>query len=347
MKTDPDKRFINFPIVMLAETYDDPQKGMKKIIHLAFVEYSKHCRRDYKQALVQAIYVTKRQPDIVLPYDVRQIMYRDDISDFAETAINEHWGHEGTDFVETTLATLDSFEMLQSLNASQCEADFELSESEKGALVDWLALMDSASYFKRRILDYDGVCECAGKSQCANFQHAESFGILVHASIPSTFFFETMSNAKDAEAMRLFRCVCAVRSMVGQKKFTGTTKDMLRARMIGAKTPAVAEAMAEESKPLCQELDELGSRKRFDRILTEGAVRKFYGKFGTGRRVYLSLTAKEPQTLAAMVGKKLNRHASYKALEQKARDKIKGTARGQQEGIDRDSKGGSFNKTLQ
>lgn len=136
--------------------------------------------------------------------------------------------------------------------------------------------------------------------------------------------------------MRLFRCVVVVRSLVGSKDFTGTTKDMIRARMIGGKSPSVADALASKSEPLRDELDALGSRKRFDRILTEGAVRKFYGKSGAGRRVYLSITAKDPADLSAMVARRFARHADYKTAEQqaegvKARD-TKGTPRGQQGG---------------
>lgn len=334
MKIDPDKRFINFPIFMLSETYTDPQEGMRNILYLALVEYSRHCRRDYISALAQAIYTTKRQPEVALPSRVVRILRRKDVADFADFAITECWVGHGTGFVDTVSAEIRRGE------------DFTLSAEEKETLVDWLALRDAASYFGRRVLKYGEILASAGDSQNRIAQHANLFGTLAPASIPASFFFETLSNFKDEEAIRLFRCVCAVRSMIGQKRFVGTTKDMLRARMIGAKTHAIAEAMAAQSEPLRAELEALGSRKRFDRILTEGAVRKFYGKFGTGRRIYLSLTAKDPDTLATMVGKKSNRHDNYKTSEQKAREKFKGHQGCSNRGIKGDIKGGSFNKTL-
>jgi len=313
---------------MLANTYTDPDNGMSDISQFAISEFARHCKRDYKDALVQAVYQAQRHPDRAFPSDVRTIMSRGDVADYAETAAGEAWG-DCSEFATGALEMLEDLEI-------------ELNEHEQAALVSWLAIRDAAHFFKRRILNFDAVQTRVKQSEKEINIHAREHGALVSASCPADYFFETLEKTTDPEVMRLFRCVVAVRSLVGSKDFTGTTKDMIRARMVGAKSPAVAEVIASNSEPVRDELDALSSRKRFDRILTEGAVRKFYGKFGAGRRVYLSLSVKDPAELSAMVARRFARHADYKTAEQQARVLKQGTPRGHQGG----SKGGSFNKTL-
>lgn len=332
MSIKTEKNFLNFPLIMLAKTHTDPKSGMNAILDYAFWKFAQSIRHDYKDAFIQAVYQSQRHPDRIFPRDVQFIMNRNDVEEFVEYAMGEGW--------------LGDQNFTNNVGVMFDESEITLDDTEQEALVLWLGMREAASLLGWVIKDFDEVRKKVAQSQKEIDKYAQEHGVLVWATCPADYFKDTYRKNSDPEAMRIFRCVVAVRSLVGAKQFTGTTKDMLRARMIGGKTPAVAEVMAAQSEPLSVELNKLGSRKRFDRILTEGAVRKFYGKFGTGRRVYLSLTAKDPETLATMVNKKLNRHASYKASEQKARDKIRGTARGQQEGIDRDTKGDTFNNTL-
>jgi hypothetical protein len=119
--------------------------------------------------------------------------------------------------------------------------------------------------------------------------------------------------------MRVFRCVAAARSLVGKKHFVGVTKDMLRARMIGGKSPSVAASLAQGAPELKAELDELQSRKRFDRLLTLAASRGFFGKFGKGRRIYLSTEDKDPVALAGRVRTRFDRLTEYRERERTAR----------------------------
>lgn len=333
MRSEADKRFINFPLFLLSDTHTAPKRGLTLITSMAFVEYAQHCRRDYTAALLQAVYQSQRHPDKPLPADVRDIMSREDVSEFAVTAAGEAWG-DGSQF------TTGAAEMIE-------DYKIELNESEQQALVNWLALRDAAFFFGRQILDFEGIYRDAAAAGRGVQRHASEHGPLVSASIPGKYFFETISKASDPEAMRLFRCVAAVRSLVGSKRFTGTTKDMLRARMIGAKSAAVAEAMAAQSEALRVELKALGSRKRFDRILTEGATRGFYVKLGMGRRIYLSLDAANPEALGVMIGKRFNRQAQYRTREAAARELVAGAKpKGQQGGSKGGTEGGSFNKSL-
>ena len=142
--------------------------------------------------------------------------------------------------------------------------------------------------------------------------------------------------------------------MVGKKHFVGVTKDMLRARMIGGKSPSVAASLAQGAPELKAELDELQSRKRFDRLLTLAASRGFFGKVGMGRRVYLSIEHKDPVALAGRVRTRFDRLTEYRERERTARNPqlytvtlpVFATRRGTIGDTIGGIKGYSFNKSL-
>jgi hypothetical protein len=219
--------------------------------------------------------------------------------------------------------------------------DFDFSETEKEAVISWLALRDAAHYFNRIIPNFPAFTRTneAINKEVANHKYAH--GALVCVGVPAELVFETIDQAGNVDTLRLFRMVCAVRSIIGNKTTAGTTKDFIRARMIGAKTPAIAAKLLMANKEIRSEHKLMKSRKRIDRILMEGAIRKFYGKLGTGRRVHLSLEIKEPAQLKATIKTKMARRKEYALAEQLARD-----TKGQQQGSNRGTIGGSLNKTL-
>jgi hypothetical protein len=199
------------------------------------------------------------------------------------------------------------------------ETGTELTEHEKADLVAWDSLRHAAQFFGWVLCDPDGIHASAAAADSFVARHQSETGSLAQTSVAVNFFIETSKRATDPEAMRLFRMVCAVRSLVGKKRFTGTTKDMLRSRTVGGKSPSVASDLAETDPAIQAELDALQSRYRFDRTCREGAVRGFYTKLGAGRRIYLSLTASDPESLGKMVGKKPSLHAAYAKRERAAR----------------------------
>lgn len=311
-------RFVNFPLFMIAQTHTTPEQGMRAIANYVIVEFARSCERDYKTAFIQACYQSKRHPELDFPQDVAAIMADPDVAEVAEAVCGEGWSSDGTGLGEGAMEIIDPV-------TAGMDAD------EQEALVKWCALRDAAHFFNHTIHNFDGLIERSKRIKAEIDKHAQAHGPLVSASCPADYFNETVSKTADVEAMRMFRTVCAVRSLIGSKRFCGTTKDMLRARMIGAKSPAVATTISSQSKAVKTEQDALASRKRFDRILTDGAVRGFYGKYGKGRRVYLSLVVRDPAPLAAMVQKRFGQRAEYLAREAAARGS-KGAPRGQHGG---------------
>ncbi len=273
-------RFINFPLVMLSHTVPAPLRGLNRIASYAVDQHAERCRRPPYKALVQALYASRRQA-ADLPPAVSGIIARPDVSELADTALAECWEPQYGDFQSQALDCIAIDRV-------------PLSRDEAAALVEW----DS----RRGATQFLGFTDCwHGTGPHDELDaHRQRFGALSFASVPADFFRDTLAEWCNEDAMRLFRLVCAVRSL-GDKTFCGTTKDMIRYRMIGAKSQAVAISMMNDVAALKYEFEELRSRKRFDRLANLASQRGFLGKWGKGRRLYLSTKIHDPDRLAACV----------------------------------------------
>ena len=149
-------------------------------------------------------------------------------------------------------------------------------------------------------------------------EHKRRFGALTCCSIDTEYLFETMKSCTVDDG-RIFRMVCAVRSLIGAKIFTGTVKDMIRARMVGAKIPHIASILASEDPAIAEEMETLESRKRFDRLMGKCFERGFFCKVAAGRRIYLSTKIKDPVELARKVQESYLRKSELKERQKKGR----------------------------
>ena len=306
--SDKQNRFVNYPINMLAETIADPKRGLNAIACFAFAEYAKHCGRDFPAAFAQTLYLATRGRKTIFPDVVLVFLERNDVRALAEVT-ETLWAEGDADFAS---------------NAADAVKDalaggLAITDRERQAVIEFVALRDAAKFFGRILTDYDAVTQTAARSRQAVSEHESRHGKSVFASVPADYFFETHDGNPTADDLRVFRCVAAARSLVGKKHFVGVTKDMLRARMIGGKSPSVAASLAQGAPELKAELDELQSRKRFDRLLTLAASRGFFGKFGKGRRIYLSTEDKDPVALAGRVRTRFDRLTEYRERERTAR----------------------------
>ena len=303
--SDKQSRFVNYPISMLAETIADPKRGLTAIACFAFAEYAKHCERDFESAFAQTAYLARSQ-NAVLPKAVRAFLARRDVAELVEAISQEAWGPGAGDYPA---------------GAADMVRDYppETTDRERQAVVSFVALRDAAHFFGRKITDYDAVTQSAARSRQAVSEHETRHGKDATASVPADYFFEVLDSQPTLDDMRILRVVAAVRSLVGAKSVCGSTKAMIAARMIGAKSPVVAADMAAKSPAIAAELAALSSRKRFDRIFTTAAARGFFGKCGMGRRVYLSIEHKDPVALASCVKTRFDRLTEYKERERTAR----------------------------
>lgn len=343
MQTQSDKRYLNFSLVMLGDTITNPQAGLSKILDYAIVAYSEKCRRPWKSALVQLLYCMARNKGTALSSAVSAISRRGDVQELAGEVDGAFIGHDAA--ANYPEAMLDIYSV----------QELPFTDAEKESLVQWLALNDAASFFGIGIRGHKMILDSAAQARHQQDAHEIKYGNDASASVPFEYFRETwdaMRTATDApehtELMRIFRMVCAVRSLIGKKSMVRTTKDMLRARCIGGKSVSVGQAIATNSPAIATELELLQSRKRFDRLLDVGAMRGFYSKLGIDRCIYLSTDPIE--TIGKAASKMPTSRAEYKRQSKTRRDKIiearRTDTKGHQGGSIGGSIGGSFNKSF-
>jgi len=301
-------QFLNFPLGLIAGTITDPAGGLSVIASYAFAAYAERCGRDFPAAFSQTLYLATRGRKTIFPDVMRAFLERNDVRALAEVTATL-WAEGDADFAS---------------NAADAVKDalaggLAITDRERQAVVSFVALRDAAHFFGRILTDYDAATQSVARSRQAVSEHESRHGKDATASVPADYFFEVLDNKPTLDDMRVFRCVAAARSLVGKKHFVGVTKDMLRARMIGGKSPSVAASLAQGAPELKAELDELQSRKRFDRLLTLAASRGFFGKFGKGRRIYLSTEDKDPVALAGRVRTRFDRLTEYRERERTAR----------------------------
>jgi hypothetical protein len=293
MPRDEAKRFVNFPLVLLAETITSPEAGMIRLGSFAMVDYAdRFCQPTEAEAIVQLAYAARRRER--LPAALQRAAARDSFAEYV-ASLDEAWvgNGAGTDFIENAIDLLGNRREL-------------LDDAEAEAAVVWCGTRRAVRFFAEHFTfksSYETLRDRFTDMQRLVDNHQRAHGALCLASVPVDYFKQAGLSAGDPDAMRLFRMVCAVRSLVGKKPFVGTTKNMIRARMIGAKSPAVARALTADSEPLREELDAMGSRKRFDRLMEECTRREFFCRVTLtgGRRMNLSTTVMHPGKLKALV----------------------------------------------
>ena len=307
--TDSPKRFLNFPLVMLARTITDTEAALGAIALFAIAEYANHCQPDAEDALVQAMYCRSQRPGEALSRDVENLLARGDVDDLTE-AIPEHFigGGDTDSFVDNVRESIDM-------------DGIELSPHEADALRRWCGLRRSAKYFNRTISDYDGIQRTHTREWKACRKHEAAHGALVWCSVPADYAFEVIDNPTST-ALPMFRAVAACRSLIGRHSYTGTTKSMIRCRMIGAKSERAANELCEAHEEIGEEYSRLLRRRQFDNLLTDAAARGFITKVGMARRIYLSTQAQTPKELAAMVDAAKHRYR-YREAERAAREALR------------------------
>jgi len=88
-----------------------------------------------------------------------------------------------------------------------------------------------------------------------------------------------------------FCCICAIKSLIGQKIFVSTTKDAITRRMFGCKNSMSFDVLCQEKPEILKIAEKTSKRYHFDKLLNslevEGCLK---ARVGTNRKIYLSLS---------------------------------------------------------
>lgn len=277
-----ENRYLNFPICLLAKTITEPDTAMNAIVNYCIMNHAEHCKEPLVDALVQLAYVSQRKKE-------------NPPSELTRTAANL----DKVMAVDEYFSGVGAMDMDYAREAVQDVAE-SLDEADADACVRWHAQRRSASFHGYTVNRWEQWRKGIRQTQAEVAKHEAQHGPLVWCSVPLDYATEAITKPKE---LPLVRMVAAVRSIIGRKSYAGTTKAMLAARCIGAKSPAVAESMAGASDALRIEYERMQSRKRFDRIIDAGADRGFYQKIGSEkrRRIFLSTEARSLDELTTMI----------------------------------------------
>ena len=116
-------------------------------------------------------------------------------------------------------------------------------------------------------------------------KHESMHGKQPMPSVNTELLFSFRDNPQNIE---LFMAYAAIKSLIGQGKFTGTCRQVIVMRMIGAKSKD-ALGYALKDKTLKKIYDKYFNRYWFDKLLNELLSRNFLkSKLGFKRKIYLS-----------------------------------------------------------
>ena len=189
--TKTDKRFLNFPLSMLGRTITDPKDGLNKILDYAIVDYSRHCRRTWKQAFAQIVYCRCRNKDVGFSAKVDKLLRRPDVKDFLG-GYTEGGSVVGDCFAAGGYNPNDGAHsrMIEAID----DSGIEFNDAEQAAIVDCMAVIDAAHYLGFTIVgSIDGINEGASKSRLDLEAFQGEHGGDAPASVPVEYFKDILT----------------------------------------------------------------------------------------------------------------------------------------------------------
>lgn len=135
-------------------------------------------------------------------------------------------------------------------------------------------------------------------------EHERRYGNEPSVMLKTDFIFDYYKKTKSFNEIILFAAYAGIKSIIGKKDFAGTTKKMIIARMIGAKSDKVLQDFL-KNKELKKIYDQYIKRYWFDKLIAELLKRGFVKSkmtlaMGLKSRIYLSCKLDYDQLPAAI-----------------------------------------------
>lgn len=336
-RDDSTPRYFNFPVSLLEGTLDDAEQGLLDIAFYALGAVVKNYSLKWEDALGRLAYRVRLEAE---PYASKSDLHLDYWLDHETTpplstavrtllqqdkkvkALAYRAGAWIRNLSEDEKRYGNEISYMEGMKWQIAETGIILSESQKSDVLEW-ARLDKASEFFGYPLGIVGYDTIPGRIEaiCRTIEDHKRALLKNRTPAPASvrvdFFRDTLElvrsfsrnetsiqgKAQTVKQLRLFRMVCAVRSIVGDSPFYGTTKKIIAARCIGATTGEIAEVMAEQNPRVREELHVLRpAGKTFDTIIKLGRKRRFYVHEGSRERrcIYLSTTAETRAQLASL-----------------------------------------------
>jgi hypothetical protein len=290
-----DAKYMQFPLCMLQKLPISPVETLESIISFGVYYYSRCIKYDMVDVMTQLMYCYYRNNELLSDKMQNRIENNVEIDE-------DYNGFHGKDF-EPLECSGESLEKL--LNTEP--------ELRKEAIENY-QLRESARFYGLKEINRKQRIDYVIKFQA---EHEAMHGKQPMPSISIDMLFDYKKNPQDLELLMSY---ISIKSLIGQYKFTGTCKDVIVMRMIGAKSSKALEN-ALKNKTLKSIYDKYSKRYWFDKLIKDLFDRDFLqSKIGLKRKIYLSTTLNFDE-LGVEIAKML-KSKDLKNKEKQAKEKL-------------------------
>lgn len=302
MGKDNTENYIQFPLCLLKETYKDTYQGVNLIINYGIINFSTKVQYSQKEVARQLYYdYYKRQP--MLKKLINKI---DKSANTNKIELDEDY--HGFDISGKKFDP----EITEILVLFDQDCDF------KFMAIQHYQIRQAAQLLNVILGAIEPIIEDYEKATLLIEKFEEKYGKDACPGIKTSHLFDFRDNPEKAD---IFRAYIGIRSLIGQKDFIATNKQIILSRMIGAKSDIVRQEFLEitEIKPTYEKYK---NRYQMDKLLLELSKRGFIIKVAYGRRLYISKNNLTYEELADKVASWLSK-LNIRRQEREANHRLK------------------------
>lgn len=277
-----DYNYLQFPLCLLRETYNDPVRGINLMICYGIICFALKQKYTLRDAARQIVYDWYRDRDNLDVNTLKQISKAIDREEFYED--EDYNGFSGATFepddnIDQMLELFDKHENLK----NRAIFNYHLHTACQILNIDMHSLADTFNMYRE-----------ANKIKEA-FEAEHGPDAMPYCKTDLLFNFRGNPSEID-----LFRAFIGCSSLIGQRIFTGTHKTVILSRMIGAKSNKVLDEFLDTKTIPTYEY--YMNRKHFVKLMDKLAERHFIMTLTSKHKgiIYISKWM-EPEDLAARI----------------------------------------------
>jgi len=307
-------RYIQFPLCLLQETYSNPNNGLSMIISYGLVYYATKFKYEIREVARQLMYCYYRKQGIIQDRLLERI---EEYIQSGQLTIDEDYnGFDGLEFnPENEINELLKF--------------FESDSQFKDDTILRYQIAQSAGFLCINIGSMDGTIKRYKEGLEIKNKFEQVYGPDCMPMIKPTQVFDFRDSGKDLE---LFRAYIGIKSLIGQKKFVITTRNVILMRMLGCKSNESLQAFISKNKDARDLYDKYNRSEKalryhfdklFDKLLASGFLQSKIFERSVSRKIFLSTTLTHDQLAKEII--LYSQKGNFKKKEIEAREMIKAT----------------------
>ena len=248
-------RYIQFPLCLLQQTYQNPANGLNLILNFGIVNYAMKFNYNIVEVGRQLMYVYYREKDKMQNHLKKAI---DKYAGSGQLTIDEDYnGFSGTNF-----DPLEASEELLGL--------FESEPEFKEAAILLYQIRQAEKHLSISDPDIDNTIKGYYNGLKLKNEFELRFGKDVMPSIKPTLLFEYREKENDID---VFRAIVAIRSIIGRNNYATGNKPVILSRMIGCKSKAAFE-INQKNKLFISTIEKYSKKYQMNKLLLTLAEQK-------------------------------------------------------------------------